>query len=470
MGEIAVIGIGYEAGQLTLEAVERLRSGAKVILHTGRCGCADWLRQQGIEFSTLDGLYESCEDFDDHARAAAQAVRDAARDEDVVYGVFDVRDASVSRLLDEVRDARVIPGPPSEGPLFARAQGSVQMMAASDWESAVLSSGRSILIRELDSRQLASEVKLKLMDVYPDESAVYILLPGGMAQTKLYNLDRMKQYDHRTCALVAAEEDLTNLERFDFERLCQVIAILCGPDGCPWDRAQTHRSLRPYIIEEAYEVVGAIDEEDPDHLCDELGDMLLQVVLHAQIARQHGEFAIGDVISAISEKMIRRHSHIFGKDRVRDAGEVNGLWSRNKMAERGQTTRTETLKDVARSLPATLRAVKVLKRLDEACGQEETLRAAAARARRAAEALDGASDAERALGEALLSLSAAARAGGVDPEIALNAAVDRLIGRFDRLETQLRAKGGSMESVSPEILHKYWDLVKLSDSAADWQE
>ncbi len=468
MGRITVIGTGFEAGQLTLEAAELLRSGRRIILHTGRCGCAEWLRTQGIAYETLDSLYESCDDFDVHARAAAEAVIAASQDQDVLYGVFDVRDESGGALLQQDPKIRILAGPPAEGALFAGAQGSVQMMAASDWETVSLSSGRSVLIREMDSRELASEVKLKLMDVYPDESAVFISLPGGMARTQLYNLDRMKSYDHRTCALVPAVEDLAKLERYDFDRLYQIISILLSPDGCPWDRVQTHQSLRPYLLAEAYEAAGAIDDEDPYHLCDELGDVLLQVMLHAEIGRRHGEFAINDVITDISEKMIRRHSHIFGHDAAKDAGEVSDLWTHNKMAERGQTTYTETLRDVSHSMPAPMRAAKVLKRLDEACGCKDTLEASLNAAKAGLDAIETGS--EREIGEALFKLIGVAREAKVDPELALNGAVDRLIERFEHLECEVSAHGEHWDELSPQVLREYWDLVKLADSGKERQD
>ena len=472
MGCITVIGHGYEAGQLTLEAAELLQSGQKIILHTERCGCAEWLRERGIAYAALDALYERCEDFDEHAREAAAAVRAAASEGDVIYGVFDVRDRSVSELLkSDEREVRIVAGPPAEGALLARAAGPVQLLEASDWAQYALSSARSALVRELDSRELAGEVKLRLMEVYPEESSIFVRFgDGGIARTELYNLDRLRGYDHRTCALVPAEPELTRLERFDFDRLAEIIEFLCGPDGCPWDRAQTHESLRPYIIEEAYEVVDAIDEGDPEHLYDELGDMLLQVMLHAQIGRRHGEFDIGDVITAISSKMIHRHTHVFGKDHVDGAGEVLELWSRNKMAERGQTTRTESMRDVTRSLPATLRSSKVLKRLEECCRQKPEAERSIGEALDAVRRIAGAENAERAFGEAMLALVQLARALKIDPEIALNAAADRLIDRFERIEQELLAGGGSFEALSADTLKKYWDLVKLSDSTECRQE
>ena len=462
MGKITVIGTGWSRGQLTLEAAELLRGGAKVVLHTERCGCAGWLREQGIAFESLDALYDSCEDFDVHAREAAKAVLNAAVDADVVYGVADVRDRSAAALVALRGDARVIAGPPSEGALLACAVGETRSVEASDWDSAHFAARENCLIREIDSRELAAEVKLKLMDVYPEESRIWLLnADEAPREMPLYEMDRAERYDHRTCALVPDRSDITRLERYDFEHLNEIMRILCAPDGCPWDRAQTHRSLRTHMLEEAYEVMDAIDEGDPAHLYDELGDMLLQIALHAELARRHGEFDISDITTAICEKMIHRHSHVFGKDSAGDPEQVMGLWSRNKMAERGQTTHAEVLRSVTRTLPAQLRAVKVLKRSAEAGLCEGSLDDALRTCAERLGALPGAGDGETALGEALLALADVARLMKVDPEIALNGAVNRFIGWFEGVEAEARKSGGDTGDLSQISLRKYWDSVKL---------
>ena len=453
MGTITIVGLGYEEKQLTLEAAELLGSGAHVILHTERCGCADWLKRHAVPFETLDALYEECDDFDLHAVRAAEAVIAASEKQDVVYGVFDVRDRSAGEILKRTH-ARIVAGPPAEGALLAHAQDSTQMLVAADWESFRLSAFEGVLIRELDSRELASEVKLRLMDCYPEEEIVFVRLEdGGIARTELFNLDRLAHYDHRTSAYIPPEGDLTRLSRYDFSDLQAILARLCAPDGCPWDREQTHQSLKPYVVEEAYEIIDAIDADEPFHLADELSDMLLQVAFHAEIARRYSEFDISDVTTAICEKMIQRHSHIFGRDHASQADEVASLWEKNKMRERNQTRYSESLRQVSRAFPAMMRAAKVLKRLDGACGCAE---AADSARKNAISALKG----EKELGEALLACVALARAEGIDPEIALNAATDRLIERFEKCEN-----GAPAETLSGETLKEYWHLVKLSDCA-----
>ena len=462
MGTVTIVGTGWTAGQLTLEAAGALTDGARVILHTDHCGCAVWLREQGVGFDSLDALYEACDDFDAHARAAADAVMQAAVGGDVVYGVFDVRDRSARLLVGEGRCARVIAGPPAEGPLLAFSTGETRCVEASDWEDFHLTAREDCLIRELDSRELAAEVKLRLSRVYPEEETIWLL--QGEAEPvslPLYELDRLQHYDHRTCALIPARRTITGLDRYDFEHLNEIMQLLCGPGGCPWDRVQTHESLRPCMLEEAYEVMDAIDEGDMDHLYDELGDVLMQVAIHAEIARRHGEFDISDVTTAICEKLITRHTHVFGSDSAEDPEQVLELWNRNKMAERHQDTRAEVLRSVTRALPSLLRAVKVLKRSAEVGLKDADLPSLAESCAARVAALPGRKDVEAALGEALMDMAGLARLTGVDPEIALNRAVSRFIDRFQAVEQEICQNGGDFGLLSDSTLKEYWDLVKL---------
>ena len=461
MATITAVGVGLEANQLTLAAAEILKSGAKVILHTGRIGCAEWLAEQGVSFDTLDFLYEECEDFDEHAVRAAEHVLDAARGGDVVYAVYDVRDRSVLKLAEREKKLRVVAGPPVEGALMARLDGAARMLEASDWENFRLSAMESALVREIDSRELASEVKLKLMECYPDETRCFLLNgDGSIARIPLYDLDRMKSYDHRSCALIPAQRDLMKLERFGFDELLAVMRILQGPGGCPWDRAQTHESLRPFMLEETYEAIDAINAGDTDHLYDELGDILMQVVMHAELGRQHGEFEIGDALTAICRKMIDRHTHIFGSDQADDPDQVLDLWSKNKMKERGQRTHTEVLREVSRSLPALLRGCKLADKAARAGVREADASIIAKDAAAKIAETFGAADQEAALGDALFLVCALARELGVDPEIALNEAGDRFIDRFEKLEESCREAGMPLPA-DAENAQKYWDRVKL---------
>ena len=463
MGRITVIGAGWTVGELTLRAVEALKASDIIVLHTDRCGCAQWLKEIGKAFTSLDELYETCDDFDEHAQAAADAVVAACEGGDMVYVVSDVRDRSVSCLNERAGvEITILPGPPTEGALLALARGETRLVAASEWETFHPAARENCLIRELDTRELAAEVKLRLMEAYPEEWGVWLMQGDSLpVSIPLYTLDRGDRFDHRTCVLVPAQTSITELERYDFRHLNEIVRRLCAPDGCPWDRVQTHASLRTCLLEEAYEVIDAIDEGDSDHLYDELGDLLMQVVLQSEIARRHGEFDLSDVTTAICQKLISRHTHIYGDDIAGDEAQVLQLWDRNKMAERNQHTRTETLRSVTKSLPAMLRAVKVLKRSADVGLEDRDVEELRSRCEALIQQDWTPSNAEETLGELLLTLAGMARLTKVDPEIALNHAVNRFIDRFEAVEREITESNIAFEALTEETLRKYWHSVKL---------
>ena len=220
MGKITIIGTGFFKDQLTLGAVEAFRAASKVILHTARCGAAEYLKAKGIAWTSLDQLYEEYEDFDEHAQAAAEAVKTAAREGDVAYGVFDLRDTSAHILASE--GAAVLAGPPAEGALMAMTEGQTRLITASQWEDARVEAAMSTIVREIDSRELAAEVKLKLSEAYPDDAPALFLTEAGVSSIKLYELDRQAGYSHMCAALVLPEEDPTRKNACDMEDLMRL--------------------------------------------------------------------------------------------------------------------------------------------------------------------------------------------------------------------------------------------------------
>lgn len=413
MCEITVVGLGLEEKQLTMEAAHALLSGRGVILRTGRCGAASYLAREGVPFDTLDALYENTEDFDDLAGALCAEVTRRAAKEDVVYGVLDIRDESVSRLLEGVHPVKIIPGVPLEGALFGRCMNPCACLAAADWAAYQPEAASGALIREIASRELASEVKLRLMERYPAEAEIIILTPeAGARNIALCELDRLPAYDHRVCAFVPAHRDLQKLDAYGFDELNRIMRILRSPQGCPWDRAQTHESIRQNVVEEAWEVADAIAQGDPDALCEELGDLLLQVTLQAEIARAHGEFTIDDVTGAICRKMIRRHPHVFGGAQVTGGADAGEVWDAVKRREKGGISVETAVKGAGRGEPALLRAEKVLLKAEKAgvsCP---------------------ASPDSPDVGERLLALVKEAAHGGVHPEMALSDAINRFLDAF----------------------------------------
>ncbi len=249
-------------------------------------------------------------------------------------------------------------------------------------------------------------------------------------------------------------------------RLLDVMARLRAPGGCPWDREQTHASLRPYALEEAYEVVEAIDRGEPAALAGELGDLLLQVVFHAQLAAEAGTFDMATVATAIVEKLERRHPHVFGDATVRDAAEVSRNWQRIKDAERGSQDLATALSDVPRALPALARAEKVASRLARRGfdwpDATAILDKVDEEVRELRDALAGNDPGApgRELGDLLLAVASLARRLHVSTEIALADAIGRLVERAGRAERLARADGREYRELDADARDALWAAAK----------
>ena len=246
--------------------------------------------------------------------------------------------------------------------------------------------------------------------------------------------------------------------------LVEIVRLLRAPGGCPWDAVQTHESIRRNFLEEAYEVAEAIDEASPEHLREELGDVLLQVVFHAGIEADAGRFDLDGVADGICKKLIYRHPHVFGDVQVSDTGEVLTNWEALKRTEKGQATTTDSLEAVARSLPGLWRAEKVQKKAAKAgfdwpdvSGALDKLFEEIAELRRA---VDEGSNVAEELGDVLFSAVNVARFVQVDPEQALTDATDKFIHRFQRVEAQALEKGRSLTDMDLAELDKLWEQAK----------
>ena len=248
-----------------------------------------------------------------------------------------------------------------------------------------------------------------------------------------------------------------------FDRLCEIVAQLRAPDGCPWDREQTHESLLPALIEEAYEVAGAVRAKDDANFREELGDLLLLIVMHAEIAQETGRFKIDSVIGDVTEKLIRRHPHVFGKSDARDSGAVLKQWESIKRAEK---TGKHYLDGLPAALPALVRAQKaqskaarvnfdwselrdVIAKIEEETA--ETKSAIASQDRRAI---------EDEIGDLLFAVVNLARKCELDAESALQTATDKFVARFTRLEDELLAQGKRLGDVDLAELDQIWNRVK----------
>jgi XTP/dITP diphosphohydrolase/tetrapyrrole methylase family protein/MazG family protein len=250
-----------------------------------------------------------------------------------------------------------------------------------------------------------------------------------------------------------------------FRKLCEIVAQLRAPGGCPWDREQTHESILPQLIEEAYELAGAVRANDTANFREELGDLLLHIVMHAEMAREAGTFSIDDVITEIAEKLIRRHPHVFGESDARDTGAVLKQWEAIKHAEKKETHK-HYLDSLPTALPALVRAQKAQKKVARVNFDWTDLRDVLAKVdeelaeTKVAIASHNQAAIEDEIGDLLFAVVNLARKCTLDAEATLQKATDKFVERFNRLEEELEAQGKKLGDAGLEELDAIWNRIK----------
>ncbi len=475
---VATVSTG-DVSLLTGEVRAALEAAPRRVLRTGRHPLAAWLTGKALPFETLDALYETGTDFDAFNRAAAERLLSLAQDADVLYAVPDAAaDTTVAALRELApQDVKisVLPGVGHADrclALLGAPAGGVRLYAAEAFRAARVSPGEALLLCELHSRECAGECKLKLLNMLPDETEVAFFSgseDGALTKTTvpLYTLDRQPAYDHLTACYVPAVAR-QDRKRFDMDDLVAVMERLRAPGGCPWDREQSHESLLGSLLEESYEFIGAVRDGDTDHMYDELGDVLLQVVFHAEIARQHGDFTIDDVTTAITQKMIERHPHIFGSVRADTSEQVLTNWDAFKRSQRGIRSVAGEMKDVTTALSPTQRAAKVQHKAAK-IGFDfpsvvEALRKVYEEANEVGECVASGTETEMELGDLLFSAVNVCRLCDRNPDLALFSATNKFIDRFQKMEKTVEKAGKSIEDLTLSEMDVYWEAEKQGKS------
>jgi len=450
---ITILGLGYgDPRALTLEARDALEHAHEVFLRTREHPTVAALPKH-LRVHSFDHLYETLNDSsaefilkNEGLRTGFEAIYSAIADDvvargaqgDVLYAVPGhplFGETSVQKILAQAR-AKNIPTRIIAGVSFVDAACTalaldplargLQITDATDLARQHfprLDPDQPALIGQLYSRAVASDCKLALLSLYPPEHAVTRVDAAGTAEQSIETMP-LEELDHAEHWTITRDGATTRNRPYllttlyvpplpcpsSLNALAEIVAHLRAPDGCPWDREQTHQSLCKDFLEECYEVLETLDADDIPHLREELGDLLLHIFLQTQIASESGEFLLSDVVAQIAEKLVRRHPHVFGDVQVNGTAEIIANWERIKQAENGGQKKKS---DIPRALPALARAQKIAKR-----GKVKAdVRDIAARVDR----LSRARNREQALGELLFALAAYASEKHVDAESALRA-------------------------------------------------
>lgn len=346
----------------------------------------------------------------------------------------------------------------------------VAIVDALTLDNAALLPSRSMLLLQTYNRQVCSDLKLTLMDSYPDDTQVCLIKAAGVSGQEriswlpLYQLDRQSWVDHLTSVYVpAVGEEQSCLTPLD--PLTEIMSQLRSDNGCPWDKEQNHRSLRRYVIEEAYEVADAIDLGDMNKLCEELGDLLLQVVFHAHIAEENRQFDMNDVIKEIVAKMIRRHPHVFDNIEVHDAGEVIHNWEEIKAKEREGLGDTGII-NVPMAMPSLMLAEKVQSQVSRVGFDwdkpQEALKKVTEEVNELLAVIETGNMARirEEMGDMLFAAVNVSRLLKLEPEEVLKEAVGKFIRRFRYMEQEVKQQNVSMRALSLDQLEELWQKSK----------
>ncbi len=434
-----------------------------MLVRTAAIPSAQTLDDEGIHYETLDFLYEKSRNYDTLTKKLAAEVRRRAKGRHVCYCVDGSagEDAAAQLLLG--RGAAVVDGRSKAAYFASKAGLSGDYTAVSAFALSGARLVRPLVVYDL-TRDNAADVKLLLAEAFGDEAPAQLVSGGEAVPIPLYEADRGADYSF--AGLVLPEEDVLQKKRFGFEDLIWILRRLRAPDGCPWDRVQTHESIRINAIEEAYELVDAIDLKDPDKMREEAGDVLMQSLFHTLIEEEKGNFTVTDMLTELCEKLITRHTHVFGQDKASGAEGALTVWEKNKMTEKHQTTYSDAVNDVPECFPALLRAQKIAKRVEKGGWDPATLENFEQKFREEYEELleahrsgDGARISEE-LGDVLFCTVELGRAMGADCEQSLLDTVKKMQRRYTKYESLVLADGKDVHELSDEEKNEYYRRAK----------
>ncbi|TXK78243.1 nucleoside triphosphate pyrophosphohydrolase [Paenibacillus sp. N3.4] len=494
--QITVVGLGTgDEDQLTLGVWKKLqqavKSQASLYLRTMDHPMVHLLDTNQIPYQTFDANYMAHQSFEQVYASIADRLIQAAKESsaEVIYAVPGhpmVAEFTVQLLKERCPEEgialSIMGGESFLDQAFIRFGfdpiDGFQLLDATSLSRYALNPQLHTVIGQVYDTFTASDLKISLMEAYSDDYRVVVGHSLGVAgaeqiiEVPLHELDHVKGYGNLSLVWVPKSEKDQDLYR-TFGRLHEIVQILRSPEGCPWDREQTHASLRKNLIEEAYEVLETIDEDDPDHMCEELGDLLLQVMLHAQMEEEIGTFTVYDVIAGLNEKLIRRHPHVFGENKAEDADEALVNWNAMKAEEKRKkgidVAKQSVLDGVPRDLPGIMKALKLQKKAAAVgfdwseVGQvinkvEEEI--AELREAIVNEAEEGSQERIEELGDVLFSIVNVARFLQVDPEEAISQTNRKFVQRFSYIEEQLRLRGLSFEQTGLSEMEMYWQEAK----------
>ncbi|MDB5052395.1 MAG: YabN [Bacilli bacterium] len=488
--KITIVGLGSgDENQLSLGIWRKLQNSSDIYVRTAQHPALKFLAENDIAFQSFDEIYEQNDTFSDvYAKIATELISTAKTvKREIIYAVPGhpmVAERTSQLLIENCIESGVelqmLGGESFLDQAFIRfgfdpIEG-FQLVDGSTSFDSLLNPQIHTIIAQVYDAFTASDVKLSLMECYPDDFPIVVGHALGVAgeerleKIPLYELDRVQGYGNLSLVWVPRSDE-ASLQNRSFRRLREIVDILRSPEGCPWDREQTHASLRKNLIEETCEVLETIDDDAPDAMCEELGDLLLQVMLHAQIEDEVGAFNVYDVVQGLNEKLIRRHPHVFANQSAENAAEAIVNWEQVKQEEKRlkgiDARQVSILAGIPRDMSGLLQALKLQKKAAQVGFDWEHMEDIVAKIEeelaelRAELKSEGAVEEQKAeLGDLLFAVVNLARFLKIDPEEAIALTNRKFIRRFCYIEEKLRLKGVSFDQTNLIEMEQFWQEAK----------
>lgn len=474
--KIEIIGLGAgDIEQLPLGVYRKLQNEKRLVfVRTIDHPVVQTLHEEGIEFHGFDSYYETYDHFEEVYEKIAETLVEEAAKETIIYAVPGhpmLAEKTVELLRKQTTvEVEIIGGHSFLDDLFTTLNidpiDGFQLVDATFFRREELNYANHLVFCQVYDAFIASEVKLTLLEDLPPDHKVAVVEAVGTQGEKvrtvcLEDLDRVMKMSNLTTVYVSPtlKESLTH----QFATLRSVMKELRGPNGCPWDQKQTHESLRQYAVEEVYELIDAINQENDEGIVEELGDVLLQVMLHSQIGEDNGYFTVDDVIRGITNKMIHRHPHVFSDE------ETNKSWEELKAEEKNGPQDEFILDSVIKHAPALQVAYKLQQKVgrvgfdwEKVDDMWDKFKEESAEFHEAVEQKD-LDEMENELGDMLFVLANIAKFHKINPELALKRTNEKFISRFNEVERQVRHANKQFKDMTLPELDLFWDEAKRKE-------
>lgn len=476
MNTIQIIGLGTgNMEDLTLKAHKALNENIPTFARTERHPIIKTLQKEK-KIECFDEFFEKYESFDEVYEKIADKVIELVKEHGKInyctagspyYGEFVTK-----KLINEYKDdinIIIIDG-------MSFLDRCIKLSGFSDYKSIKVLDCLEVdefsfdfnsfnIVTQVYDEEMASQLKLKLMESYSDEMTILKVdvLEENVKKIPLFMLDQEKKYGFSTYFCILPIEIVKDTV-YNVTNICRIVKLLRSPDGCPWDRKQTHESIRQHVIEEAYEVVDAIDNDDIDNLVEELGDLLFQVIFHAELGSEDGYFNFSDVVTNLCKKMYSRHPHVFGDTKANNSEEALTSWEASKLKEKNLNTYTDNLKNVPKALSPLSRSYKIQKRAAEVGFDWPNADGAVAKIKE--ELLEFITEyvkndsvkMEEEFGDLLFALVNLARFVKINPDVALNRTINKFINRFEYIETH---SSKDLKQMTLQEMDELWEESKF---------